>query len=430
MAVDTTTFLGDAKIVYGTLKDQVGQEAVIFNLFRDGTKFAKPITDAGIRGYVFGARLKPNYRMGYRAEGTSGIAPGNQGLAQATVTLKYAYVPVLITGQANVLTQGSERAFMQAKALEAKYDMKDLLSHINVVVCGAERGGELARVASSPAPGAGTFTADTASNLPGALYLKVGMPISATPVGGGTLTVTNRTITAVNYTTHAVTHATDTATAGDAVYLNGEGASTTGAFPLTVEGFVSLIASSGSRQGLNPATTDQETWAAFQSDVGNVDLTVQIMTEMCQFITNRGGQQVKTIFAPSAQINKMTNIATTNMRYNVTDPSPLGKRAAELGISTFMVGGRSVVEDKDLRNDRIYGVADDAMCHFVGFDLGMADDGAGEWTRVQDSTGPADAFTGLLRFYHQIGIYQRSATGVYTNFSVPSAFQTNPSSIA
>lgn len=428
MAVDTTTFLADAKIVYGTLKDQVGQEAKIFNLFRDGTGFAKPVTNAGIRGWTFAARLKPNYRMGYRPEGTTGVGTaGNQGLAQSTVSLKYAYVPVVVTGQAEVLTKGNERSFMQAKALEAKYDMKDLLSHINVILCGGERGGELARVLTA---GAGSIVASTVSGLPGALYVKAGMPIDAAPVGGGTLTVTNRTVTAVDYTTNTITHATDTANVGDAVTLAGESSSTTGAYPYTVEGFVSLISSTGSRQGLNPATADQETWAAYQQDVGGVDLTSQIMMELIQFVQNRGGVDVDALYFPSAQINQLVNLATQNLRYNVDNPATLRKKAMDLGISNFQYGNRTIIEDKDLRNDRIYAMDSNCMAHFIGFELGMADDEAGAWTRLVGTSGVADAITGLLRFYHQFGITQRSASGVYTNFSVPAAFQTNPASIA
>lgn len=425
--VDTTTFLADAKVVYGTLKDQVGQEPRIFNLFRDGTKFGKPVTNAGVRGWTFGARLVPNYRMGYRPEGTTGVGTaGNQGLAQATVSLKYAYVPVVITGQAEVLTKGNERAFMQARALETKYDMKDLLSHINVVLCGAERGGELARVLTA---GAGSIVASTVSGLPGALYVKVGMPIDAAPVSGGALTVTNRTVTAVNYTTNTITHATDTANVGDAVTLSGESSSTTGAFPYTVEGFVSLISSTGSRQGLNPATSGQESWAAFQQDVGGVDLTSQIMMELIQFVQNRGGVDVDALYFPSAQINQLVNLATQNLRYNVDNPATLKKKAMDLGISSFQYGNRTIIEDKDLRNDRIYAMDSECMAHFVGFDLGMADDEAGAWTRLVGTSGVADAITGLLRFYHQFGITQRSAAGVYTNFSVPAAFRTNPASL-
>ena len=114
MGVDTSTFAADAKNVYGVLKNQVGQVAKVFNLFRDGTMFAKPVNEIGINGYTFLARLKPNYNMGYRPEGTTGVgAAGNQGLAQSTVSLKYAYVPTVITGQAENLTKGNYRAFLQ-----------------------------------------------------------------------------------------------------------------------------------------------------------------------------------------------------------------------------------------------------------------------------------------------------------------------------
>ncbi len=432
MSVTTTTFSADAKNVYGALKNQVGQEAKVFNLFRDGTMFAKPVNEIGINGYTFLARLKPNYQMGYRPEGTTGVGTaGNQGLAQATVSLKYAYVPTVITGQAENLTKGNYRAFLQAKALEAKFDMKDLLSHINIVVAGAERGGQLAQALNTSA----TVIASRASNLPGALYLRVGMPVDAGPVGGGTLTTTANTITAISYDAVAgdtVTLTTaDSLNSGDAIYLAGEASSTTGAFPYTAEGFVSLIAASGSRQGLNPATAGQETWQSYVADGGGMDLSSQMIMELIQFVQNRGGVDVDALFMSSAQVNQLVNLATQNLRYNVDNPSTLKKKAMDLGISSFQYGTRTIIEDKDIRNDRIYAGASEEMCHFVAVPLSMADDEAGTWTRViGTSASVADAIAGLLRMYHQIGITQRSAWGCTKNLSVPIAFQVNPATLA
>lgn len=429
MSVDATTYLDDAKAIYGEIQDQVAREAIIMNLFKDGTKFAKPINNIGIRGYTFLAALKPNYNMGYRKEGVTGVgSAGNQGLKQATVSLKYAYVPITITGQAENLTKGDSKAFMQAKALEAKYDMKDIVKHINVVIAGAERGGQIAQVSAAVAPGVGTFTADATGGLPGALYLKVGMPIDTGAVGGGALSVNNSAITAINYATRAITHTAGTAVAGEAVTLTGEHPVSAGDFPLTAEGLVSLIADTGSRQGLNPATAGQETWASYLADVGGVDLSSAAIMELCQFVKGRGGKDVDLLMFPSAQINMLVSLATQLLRFEVT--TQLGKKALDLGFTAFTYGGRTIVEDTDLRQDRIYGGAADMMAHFVAVPLSMADDEAGTWTRVSGASGVADAVQGLLRIYHQIGILQRSAWGVLKNFSVPASFQTNPMTLA
>jgi hypothetical protein len=45
------------------------------------------------------------------------------------------------------------RDAIAAKALELKYDMLDLMAHINVVMVGAERGGQLAQICASGQPG-------------------------------------------------------------------------------------------------------------------------------------------------------------------------------------------------------------------------------------------------------------------------------------
>src|SRR6266478_2755920 len=412
MGVDATTYLADAKNIYGAIQDQVSTLPAFMNLLDNGP-MNDPVSNIGIRGYTFLARLAPNWNMGYRAEGTSGVGTaGNQGLAQSTVSLKYAYVPITITGQAENLTKGNEKAFMQAKALEAKFDMKDIVSHVNVVMVGAQRGGQLAQV---DAPASGSFTADNSSLLPGALFLRVGQLIDTNAVGGGALTISAATITAINYTTRVVT-VPGTAVQGEAVTLSGEAALTTGAFPLTAEGLISLVSDTGSRQGLNPATSGQASWASFVSDVGGVDLSSQLIHEQIAFCITRSGEYPDIGNYPSAQINRMVGIATTTLRFDVNaQGGSLGKKALDLGFATFTYAGRTIIEDKDARPDRTFWGKGSMMRKFEAVPLSLAEDEAGTWTRIIATGGIADATAGLLRWYHQLGIMQRSAWSMYSN---------------
>lgn len=423
--VNTTTYLADAKIVYGAIQEQVSTLASIMNLFGDGSKMGKPISEIGIRGYQFLARLTPNWNLGYRKEGTGGVgASGNQGLANSTVFLKYAYVPITITGQAENLTKGQSKAFMQAKALEAKFDMKDIVSHANVVVAGAERGGQLAQAAAGAA--AGSFTADNAGLLPGALYLRVGQSFDAKVVGGGAASIVNALITAINYTTRVVTHNGGVATAGHAIALTGEYPDAAGDFPITAEGLVSLIADTGSRQGLDPAVAGQAAWASFLKDVGAVALSSQLLQEQRQFTKNRSGENPDMYLTPSAQINQLVGIATTTLRFDVNVGKTVGKKALDLGFDVFDYAGLPMIEDKDLRPDRIYNGASQMMKKFEAIPLSMAEDEASTWTRVSGANGIADAVAGLMRWYHNIGILQRSAWSVYKNYTVPASFNLPP----
>lgn len=426
MGVDLTTFLADLKNVYGGIFEQVSTKRAFFNLLQKGP-MESPITTIGGRGYTFLARTGPNWRMGYRPEGTSGVGTaGATGLAQATVTLTYAYAPEVMTGQAINLTKGAERAFMAAKALELKYDMADLMSHINVVMVGAERGGQLAQVLTASA---GAFVSSTVGNLPGSIYLRVGMYVDAGPVGGGTLTTTANLITAINYTTNTVTLTTaDTLNVGDAVYLAGEASATTGAFPYTAEGLVSLVAATGARQGLNPATAAQTSWQSFSQDQGATDISSQSIHEQISFCGNRSGADIDLGLFPSAQINAMTRIATQTMRFETANAgtSATAKKALDIGYTAWTYGGRTIVEDKDARPDRTYWGAAESLRLFEAVPLSMANDEAGEWTRLIASGSIADAIGGLVRGYHQLGIMQRSAWSVYTNYTVPAAYQTQP----
>lgn len=430
MAVDTTTFLADFKYIYGELRDQISTEAKLMNLFGDGTKFGKPVSNIGARGFTFLARMGANWNMGFRKEGTSGVGlAGYQALKNATVTLKYFYSPVTITGQAENLSKGDSKAFMQAKALEMKYDMLDAVSHVNVILAGCQRGGELATVLASPAPTTTTFSASRASGLPGAIYLRVGQVIDTTPNGGAAHSVTANTITAIDYATDAVTldsAAVGTAVAGDAVTLSGEYPTSSGDFPMTIESLSSLVSDSGALQGLNPSSSGEERWAAYVNDAASATISSQLMQSLRQFVKNRSGADVDLFLFPSAQINQLVAIATQVLRFDVPQGSQIGKKAIDLGFSVYNYAGLPIIEDKDLLPDRIYAGASDAMKKFEVIPLSLAEDEAATWTRIYTTTGIADAVAALARWYLQIGTLQRNAWGVCKTLAVPDAFLTAP----
>lgn len=424
--ITSSTYLPDAKIVYGMLYNQVSTMAAIMNLLKDGSKMGKPVSNIGLRGYVILCRMQPNWNMGFRPEGTQGVgAAGAQGLQNGTVVLKYAYVPILITGQAEVLTKSDSRAFMQARALEAKFDAEDITSHLNVIFAGAERGGQLAQVSASAA---NQFTCDATGLLPGSIYLRVGQPVDAGPVGGGALSLNAAQITAINRTTRVVTHnSAAAATVGHAVYLAGEAPLTAGAFPYTMESLRSLIDDTIAIQGLDPTVAGQTAWQSWVKDVGAVAISPALLQEQRQFTFNRGGKQPNMYLVPSAQINSYVSIATTTLRFDVTWPqSSMGKKALDLGFLVYNFGGLPMIEDKDLRTDRIFCGDGDALRKFEAVPLSMAEDGASEWTRVSGANGIADAVQGLMRWYINVGIMQRSAWSRYQNYTVPTSFQTAP----
>lgn len=429
--VSTTTYLADAKIVYGAIQNQVSTQAIIMNLFGDGSKFGKPVNNIGARGYVFLARLQPNWNLGYRPEGTTGVGTsGNQGLAQATVTLRYAYVPIAITGQAENLTKGESRAFMQAKALEAKYDMEDLTSHVNVVVAGAEPGGQLAQATAS---GAGTFTASNAGNLPAAIYLRLNQIIDSIPVGGAAASTAGATISAINYATRVVTitggSVANTPVNGDAIALTGEypTSAVTGDAWITSNGLVNIVSDTGILQGIDPSSAANGSWKAYKVDAGAVQISSPLLQQMRQFVKNRGGVDPDVFLVPSAQINQLVNVATSTIRFDVNLARTAGqKQALNLGFAAFDYAGLMMIEDKDLRPDRVYCLATEMLKKFEAVPLSLAEDEAGTWTRISGTGGIADAVQGLLRWYHNVGCLQRSATGVLYDLTVPTAFQTAP----
>lgn len=426
MGVDSNTYLADAKVIYGAVQEQISTLPAVMNLFGDGSKFGKPIEEVGIRGYTFLARVAPNWNMGFRPEGTTGVgAAGNQKLTNSTVTLRYFYVPITITGQAQNLTKGAKRAFMQAKALETKYDMKDAVSHVNVVAIGAEPGGQLAQVLS--ATGA-TFTSSTAGLLPGSIYLRVGQIIDSIPVGGGAPNLFQATITAINYATNVVTFSGGTGpgpVAGDAIALSGEYPTTAISNDSwwTINGFQNLVTSTGVVQGIDPGVWPA--WQSYSFDNGNAALSSAVLQQLRQFVKNRSGVDVNMFIIPSAQINQYVSIATTTLRFDISNEgaaSKVGKKALDLGFSVFDYAGLPLIEDKDARYDRIYAGDTEMMKKFEEIPLSMAEDEAGAWTRIIGPNGIADAEAGLMRWYLNLGMLQRSAWGRVVDLLIPTNF--------
>ena len=428
MGVDTNTYLPDMKIVYGAIQEQVSTLPATMNLFGEGSKFGKPINNVGVRGYVFLARVQPNWNLGFRPEGTTGVGvAGNQGLTNGTVTLRYFYCPITITGQAENLSKGESRAFMQAKALEAKFDMKDAVSHVNVIVIGAEPGGQLAQVTAGG--GGNPATMSTVGLLPGSIYLRVGQPVDAIPVGGGAPSMQNQKITAINYTTNSVTFAGGAPANAAAIALTGE-------YPqfaavndgwITANGFQNLVNSTGVVEGIDPGVFPA--WQSYLFDNGNAALSSQLLQQLRQFVKNRGGVDGNIFIVPSAQINQYVGIATTTLRFDITNEGPaakVGKKALDLGFNVFDYAGLPMVEDKDARTDRIYHGDTEMMKKFEAIPLSLAEDEAGTWTRIIGANGIADAVAGLLRWYVNIGIIQRSAWGRLQDLLVPANFQTAP----
>ena len=315
---------------------------------------------------------------------------------------------------------------MQAKALEAKYDMEDLTSHVNVVVAGAQPGGSLATSAS---PTAGSFTASNAGNLPGAIYLRVNQIIDSTPVAGAASSFTAATITAINYGTRVVTISAGTGVAGDAITLTGEypQSAITGDGYITANGLSVIVSATGLMQGLNPATAGQQSWAAYVADAGPAVISSPALQQMRQFVKNRGGVDPDVFLTGSAQINQLVNIATQTIRFDVNLARTAGqKQALNLGFAAFDYAGLMMIEDKDIPPDRVFCLATEMMKKFEALPLSLAEDEAGTWTRISGANGIADAVQGLLRWYHNVGTLQRSSTGMLFDLTVPAAFATTP----
>ena len=183
-------------------------------------------------------------------------------------------------------------------------------------------------------------------------------------------------------------------------------------------------------EGIDPGV--YPAWQSYLFDNGNAALSSQLLQQLRQFVKNRGGVDGNVFIVPSAQINQYVGIATTTLRFDITNEGPaakVGKKALDLGFNVFDYAGLPMVEDKDARTDRIFHGDSEMMKKFEAIPLSLAEDEAGTWTRIIGANGIADAVAGLLRWYHNIGIVQRSAWGRLQNLQVPTNFQTAPPTI-
>jgi hypothetical protein len=198
---------------------------------------------------------------------------------------------------------------------------------------------------------------------------------------------------------------------------------------LTMEGLIGLVNDTGSIQGMNPATSGQESWSSFVLDVAGDDLSSTYLHTLKTFVQNRGDCTVDMFLFPSAQIARLVRFATQNYRFETNGAQGVGKKALDIGYSVFTYAGIPIIEDKDARPDRIYALDSSMFKKFEAIPLSLAEDEAGAWSRVQTATGIADAVMGVLRNYINLGTLQRSAAGCLKGLSVDDVFWQNAATI-
>lgn len=84
----------------------------------------------------------------------------------------------------------------------------------------------------------------------------------------------------------------------------------------------------------------------------------------------------------------------------------------------------------NLRPNHLYIGKSGTLVKFDESPLALANDGAGEWTRVIGTSGIADAVAGLYRHYFQVATTHRSAWGKATNLTIPEFWIDKPPVIA
>jgi hypothetical protein len=212
-------------------------------------------------------KSKRNQAVGFRSENETLPAPGASGYTYLTEPMRYAYGLFNITGQLLKASETNEGAFKQA----FKAEMEDtvLTSKIdhNRAAFG-DGSGKMATVRTTTGGSVATFDVDTTINFRGGEIVDIVNAAGTVINSLGALTVTgvdrtNRQLTVSPLTGVVITQTTN--------FLVRASSDSTIAVPNNsqnkeIQGLGSIVSSSGTLHGVNPAT--YPFWKSYQKAIG------------------------------------------------------------------------------------------------------------------------------------------------------------------
>lgn len=212
-------------------------------------------------------KSKRNQAVGFRSENETLPAPGASGYTYLTEPMRYAYGLFNITGQLLKASESNEGAFKQA----FKAEMEDtvLTSKIdhNRAAFG-DGSGKMATVRTTTGGSVATFDVDTTINFRGGEIVDIVNAAGTVINSLGALTVTgvdrtNRQLTVSPLTGVVITQTTN--------FLVRASSDSTIAVPNNsqnkeIQGLGSIVSSSGTLHGVNPAT--YPFWKSYQKAIG------------------------------------------------------------------------------------------------------------------------------------------------------------------
>jgi hypothetical protein len=267
MSLDKTTASGVLKEFYiPTVNDQLVNKNEYLAQLEKNTEDVEG-TEA-----VLSLHVGRNQGIGARKELEDLPAPGNQAYVKARVNLKYNYGQIQVSGPVMRAMKSDNGSWLRALESETKGIVADLKRD-------TER--QLLSTSDGVIAATGVTTADTdvvhSATKTQRLHLKVGMLIDIGTVASPTAVASARTITAiVSDTVFTISGAAVTTATTDRIFRAGSGGS--GANQREITGLQTIVDSTGSLFGVDPATYPE--WVSYEKDASSAAISDALIEEL------------------------------------------------------------------------------------------------------------------------------------------------------
>jgi len=406
---DTATFSAAMKTKFlGPIRDNLPKGKVL--LFGDPD--ANPTDFRGILpsaegidfvGNEFRIPVKAarNNAVGFRSENETLPAPGNGAYTYLSEPMRYAYAVFNITGQLLKASESNEGAFRSAFKAEVEDTILASKLDINRAAHG-DGSGKLTEVRTTAAANATEIAVNSTINFRGGEIIDF---VKA----DGTVVSAAHTVTAVNRAERKVTISPKAAAelvAGTAFPVRASSDSTT-AVPNNsqnkeIQGLESIVSSSGTLHGINPATYSW--WKSFQKAVGGA-VSDDVLHEAKDEVGFEQGLDVDNglnfVLVTTRGIRRRYSSTLTSLK-QFTNAESVTLRG---GYTALMFDGNPIFVDDQCPIGTVYGLALNRL-----FWSQMSDwDWMDEDGKVLKWESRKDRYIAVLYKYCQLGTTHRGA---------------------
>lgn len=437
---DTTNLADILKTVYGDgLKNQFADEQITYNLFSKSDRQPKG------KGYTFGMRIARNQSTGARAESAYLPEPMTGKKDTGTITPKYNYGTIKLSGVVIEAAKGGDTSFVDALSDEIEDIYQSIKDDLNRQMHW-DGFGMLGRItAASSAASNGTY-ACTFDNDLGIRYLTEGQLVDFYASAGDTvlgatgsaafgqriksIVPSTKVVTfETNVTTYAAKHPTlSTLTNGVTCTLaNGAVAVKMGArdlahattdTPAELTGLYGMFDDGTLRsvyEGITVAS--QPKWAAqiLSNSFVNRELSIDLMLQACDVVRSGStGQKINKAMMGLGQKRKYANLLLPDVRFQP------GKLVGGYEVITFSAGDGSVelIVDPMCQPNLIYFYPDGVIQKYEMSPLG--------WGNLDNSqlhqVSGKDEWEAFLRIYSELGCEQRNCLVLVKDLVEPSIY--------